>query len=56
MALTPELTPELLTGITAAMVGVILNLRELTYKVGAATPFIALGNFYFYRAGACSVT
>lgn len=28
--------------------------RELTYKVGANTPFIALGNFYFYRAHACS--
>lgn len=30
--------------------------RELTYKVGAATPFIALGNFYFYRADACHAT
>ena len=30
--------------------------RELTYKVGANTPFIALGNFYFYRADACSAT
>lgn len=30
--------------------------RELTYKVGTATPFIALGNFYFYRASACSAT
>ncbi|HEX7985037.1 MAG TPA: hypothetical protein VF616_16095 [Duganella sp.] len=27
--------------------------RELTYKVGANTPFIALGNFYFYRTEAC---
>ena len=27
--------------------------RELTYKVGANTPFIALGNFYFYRTETC---
>jgi len=30
--------------------------RELIYKVGAATPYIALGNFYFYRKDACSAT
>lgn len=30
--------------------------RELTYKVAATTPFIALGNFYFYRTGACRAT
>ena len=30
--------------------------RELTYNVGTATPFIALGNFYFYRTDACSAT
>ncbi len=29
--------------------------RELIYKVGAATQFIALGNFYFYRTDRCSV-
>ena len=36
-----------------ALTGYNERRRELTYKVGENTPFIALGNFYFYRTEAC---
>jgi hypothetical protein len=37
-----------------ALTGYNEQRRELTYKVVPTTPLIALGNFYFYRAEACS--
>lgn len=48
-----DISKEQLRGKTGALVAYNEQRRELTYKVGPATPFLGLGNFYFYRAESC---
>jgi hypothetical protein len=51
-----EITRVQLRSKIGALAGYNEQRRELTYKVGTATPFIALGNFYFYRSDTCHAT